>query len=210
MELRLYELPPIGTNAYLLFDRERGEAALFDAPMGAAEKIGEFLKTESLRLTGLYLTHGHWDHTLDAAEVRAMEVPVFCHPDDRTLVEDPGQMAEFLLPGLGIEPTEVDKELVEGQTLEILGQEVRVSHVPGHSAGSVSFYFPALAAAISGDVIFKGGVGRTDLPGGSFEVLEASIREKIYTLPEDTTLYPGHGSATTVKAEREANPFVHD
>ncbi len=210
MELRYFELPPIGTNAYLLIAPERGEAALFDAPLEVTTSIAPILEKRGCRLTGLYLTHGHWDHTLEAAEVRRGEVPVYCHVADRGLVEDPSQMADFLLPGLGVEPAQVDVELQGGEVLEILGEAVEVRFVPGHSPGSVLFYLRDQGAAISGDTIFRGGVGRTDLPGGGFEILEGSIRQRIYTLPQDTILYPGHGPSTTVEQERRSNPFVHD
>jgi hydroxyacylglutathione hydrolase len=211
--VNLHVLPagPIQTNAYLLTAPERGEAVLLDAPEGVWAAVAEILRKEQCRLTALWLTHGHWDHMQGGAEVvRVCAVPVSAHPDDRILIETPDVMKKFLGEELKLEPVRVDHWLRGGEQLEALGQTVEVRHVPGHCPGSLLFHFPQLRAAFVGDVIFNGNVGRTDLPGGSFAALEKSIREQIYTLPDETALYPGHGPATTVGAEKAGNPHVHD
>ena len=105
-------------------------------------------------------------------------------------------------------PTEVDTWVNPGQPLELLGEAVEIRHVPGHAPGSVLFYFPSRGWAFSGDAIFAGGVGRFDLPFGSWPELEHSIRSQIYTLPDHTRLFPGHGPETTVGREKATNPFV--
>jgi glyoxylase-like metal-dependent hydrolase (beta-lactamase superfamily II) len=200
---------PIQTNAYLLTEPERGEAVLVDAPEGVWAKAAPILEREGCRLAGLWLTHGHWDHTQGAAEVaRKAGVPVSAHRADRPLIETPEVMRPLLLPGLVVEPVKVDRWLDDGERMSALGQEVRVSHVPGHCPGSLMFYFPDEDAAFAGDALFRGSIGRTDLPGGSFEQLADSIRSRIYTLPDETRVFPGHGVPTTVGLEKEGNPHV--
>ena len=209
MNLHILPSGPIQTIGYLLTEPSRGEAVLIDAPGDILERIEPILTREGCRLSELWLTHGHWDHTQDAAKVvRATDAQVRAHRDDQRLIETPKIMARFLGPGMKLEPVKVDLWMNQGDRFEMLGEPIEVRHVPGHCPGNILFYFPRLRAAFVGDALFNGSVGRTDLPGGSFEVLERSIREQIYTLPEDTQVYPGHGSATTVGDEKAGNPYV--
>jgi hydroxyacylglutathione hydrolase len=202
---------PIQTNAYLLTLPQAGEAVLIDAPDGIWKKVEPVLRREGSRLTRLWLTHGHWDHTQGAAEVvRRTGAQVFAHRADQPLIETPEVMRSFLTPGVTVEPVRVDRWLEDGDTVDALGEAVEVRHVPGHCPGSLMFHFPKARAAFSGDALFRGSVGRTDLPGGDFEQLERSIRSRIYTLPEATAVFPGHGDPTTVGDERAHNPYVGD
>ena len=107
-----------------------------------------------------------------------------------------------------LEAVHIDHWFTDGETRSALGQTVEIRHVPGHCPGNVLFFFPGLSAAFVGDALIKGSVGRTDLPQGDFDELEQSIRAQIYTLPADTTIYPGHGPKTTVGAEKVGNPYV--
>jgi hydroxyacylglutathione hydrolase len=209
--MKLHVLPagPIQTNAYLLLSPERAEAILIDAPGDVWAEVTERLADEKCRLTELWITHGHWDHTQGGAEViRQSKARVSAHADDRALIETPEIMEKFMGEELNLEPIHVDRWLKPGERLKALGLDVEVRHVPGHCPGNVLFYFPAAGAAFVGDALFAGSVGRTDLPGGDFKVLERSIREQIYTLPPDTKVFPGHGPVTTVKVEKASNPFV--
>jgi len=200
---------PIPTNAYLLTDPSTGEAVLIDAPEGIWGKAETVLKAERCRLTRLWLTHGHWDHTQGAAEVvRNTWAQVHAHGADRPLIETPEVMRPLLLPGMVVEPVKVDRWLEDGDSIDAFGEKVRVSHVPGHCPGSLMFYFEGKQAAFPGDALFRGSVGRTDLPGGDAGELERSIRSRIYTLPDATTVYPGHGGPTTVGEEKAHNPYV--
>ncbi len=208
MEARVFELPPIATNAYLLMATETGEAVLFDAPMSAWETVKPELEKHGCRLTALLLTHGHWDHIVDTATIARTGVPVYGHQGDQELFENPSRMGGFMVPGLQVEACKIDHFLDDGGTLSLLGETVEVRHVPGHSDGSILFYLKSFNLAISGDAIFAGGVGRTDFPGCSAEILYTSIREKIYSLPDDTDLCPGHGPQTTPGHEKQSNPFV--
>ncbi len=207
--MHLLPAGPIQTNAYLLTEPSRGEAVLIDAPGGIWADVAPILVEEKCRLNELWLTHGHWDHMQGAAEVvRQSGAIVRAHGDDQAMFETPEIMSRFAGGRLALEPVKVDRWVGQGDRLGAVGQEVEVRHVPGHCPGNVLFYFEALGAAFVGDALFNGGVGRTDFPGGSMELLAQSILGQIYTLPDATVVYPGHGSATTVGAEKSSNPYV--
>lgn len=209
--MKLHVLPagPIQTNAYLLTAPERGEAVLIDAPGEIWAEIAPILAEEKCQLAELWLTHGHWDHTQGAAEVvRATRAKVRAHAADRTLYESPQVMSGFLAERLKLEPVFPDIWVKQDDTFTALGMSIEVRHVPGHCPGNVLFYARAARAAFVGDALFAGNVGRTDLPGGSMDVLTDSIRRQIYTLPDETVVYPGHGTATTVGEEKQSNPHV--
>jgi hydroxyacylglutathione hydrolase len=211
--VKLHVIPagPIQTNAYLLTAPERGEAVLIDAPSGVWSEAEKILHAEKCRLVELWITHGHWDHMQGGAEVvRATSAKVSAHEADRVLIQTPDVMKEFMGEDLGLEPVLVDRWIGQGEWLTALGTKAEVRHVPGHCPGNVLFNFAGEGAAFVGDALFHGSVGRTDLPGGSFSLLEKSIREQIYTLPVATKVFPGHGPATTVGEEKAHNPYVHD
>jgi glyoxylase-like metal-dependent hydrolase (beta-lactamase superfamily II) len=208
MEIHTLPAGPIQTNAYLLLDRDAGRAILIDAPHGVWEEVGPVLAEAGAKLEALLLTHGHWDHTGDAAAIQATGVPVYGHEADRPLFENPALQEIFMIPGFTLSAVKIDKPVAQGDRLELVGHEIEVRHVPGHCPGNVLFNFPAFGTAFVGDAIFAGSVGRTDFPGCSMKELERSIRTQIYTLPPETRLFPGHGPATTVARERATNPFV--
>lgn len=208
MEIHFKELPPIGTNAIALLEPARKAAYIIDAPAEAFAWASDLASEYGCRIEGLILTHGHWDHIIDAHAFAEAGIPIYGHADDKPLFEAPSRMASFAIPGLELHPVAIEHWLEGGQSLEILGMSMEVRHVPGHCPGNILLYAPSLEAAFVGDVIFAGSVGRYDLPGGDFAVLEGSIREQVYTLPGATTLYPGHGPTTTVAAEISGNPFV--
>jgi hydroxyacylglutathione hydrolase len=209
--MKLHVLPsgPIETNGFLLTDAARGEAVLIDAPGNIWAFVEPILAREKCRLVELWLTHGHWDHIQDAAKVvRASGAKVRGHADDCVFFDTPQIMSAFLSSRITLEPIAVDYWVAQGDKFEALGRSVEVRHVPGHCPGNVLFYFASVGAAFVGDALFAGSVGRTDLPHGSQAQLLQAIREQIYTLPDDTAVYPGHGAATTVGAEKRGNPYV--
>ena len=209
--MKLHVLPsgPIETNGFLLTDAARGEAVLIDAPGGIWAKVEPILAREKCRLVELWLTHGHWDHIQDAAHVvRESGAKVRGHLADRHFFDTPEIMSAFLSSRITLEPVAVDHWVGPGDRFDALGRTVEVRHVPGHCPGNVLFYFAKEGAAFVGDALFSGGVGRTDLPGGSRDELTRSIRTQIYTLPSETAVYPGHGPATTVGVEKQSNPYV--
>ncbi|TSJ78182.1 MBL fold metallo-hydrolase [Rariglobus hedericola] len=207
----IHTLPagPIETNGFLLTDAARGEAVLIDAPGGIWAFVEPILIREKCRLTELWLTHGHWDHIQDAAKVvRASGAKVRGHLADRTFFDTPEIMSAFLSSRITLEKIAIDHWVAQGDRFEALGRSVEVRHVPGHCPGNVLFYFADECAAFVGDALFAGSVGRTDLPGGSREQLLAAIRAQIYTMPDATTVYPGHGPSTSVGVEKRSNPYV--
>lgn len=209
LEIRNFELPPIGTQCYAILDPERQELVVMDAPLNAFATIERLCVETGYRVVGLYFTHGHWDHTLDGARFKNAGIPTFAHPGDRDFYERPDVMASYSIPGLEMLPVSVDGWLEGGTEITILGKKVGLRHVPGHSPGGLLYWFIDDKFAISGDAIFQGSIGRTDFPGCSFEQLESAIRSHIYTLPDETILYPGHGPETTVGREAGNNPFVN-
>lgn len=208
MQVDVFELPPVATNAYLLRDVTRGEAILIDAPYGAWESISPLLEADGLELKAVLLTHAHFDHVLGAAAFNERGAPVYLHPDDREMLGRLGEQMQWfgLPPNLPL--PRVDAWIDPTKPLELLGRRIEVRHTPGHCPGNVTFYFPEEGKAFVGDVIFAGGYGRTDLPGGSEALLKKTFLEQIYTLPDDTVLLPGHGPTTTVAREKGSNPLV--
>lgn len=217
MKIHVQPAGPLQTNAYLLTEPKTGSAVLIDAPLGITDIIGPVLEKEGCKLTELWLTHGHFDHMQDAARLKAgLGVKVLAHRDDQGLIETPEIMEGFMGQKLGLKGVKVDQWVAQGDKVTALGCEFEVRHVPGHCPGNVLFYLPAASgstgltagSAFVGDALFNGGVGRWDLPGGSFEMLAEAIRSQIYTLPDDTIVFPGHGPRTTVGGEKRTNPFV--
>jgi len=209
--VKIHVLPsgPIQTNGYLLTDAKLGEAVLVDAPGGILEKIQPLLAKEHCTLKEIWLTHGHWDHTQAAARVkRELGARVFAHRADLRLIETPEIMEEFMGARMGLEGVTVDVWVEQGDKHTALGRTFEVRHVPGHCPGNVLFYCAEANAAFVGDALFKRGVGRWDLPGGSLEILARSIRGQIYTLPDETVVFSGHGPRTTVGEEKTGNPYI--
>jgi len=219
MKLRAMPAGPLETNAYMLSDTDSGQAILVDAPVELWDQAEPVLKEDGCKLVGLLLTHGklvglllthgHYDHIGDAAKIHAMGVPTWGHLDDKPMYENPEMMRSYAYPpDTPLDPVEIDHWVGEGDSFELMGLNFEVRHVPGHCPGNILFYAAQVGVALVGDALFAGSIGRTDLPGGSFDVLEKSIRERIYTLPDETRVLPGHGPTTTVGEEKMTNPFV--
>ncbi len=196
-----------GQNAYLVRCSATGETAAID-PGGEAEAMIAALEESGASLTAIILTHAHLDHIEGvAALAERTGAPIHLHPDDRPLYDAGAQQgAMFGHPFRA--PPPPDEALRAGQELSLGRCSFEVRHTPGHSPGHVTLYSAANGLAFVGDVVFAGSIGRTDLPGGSYEQLMTSIREQVLTLPDDTALYSGHGPVTTVGRERTANPFL--
>lgn len=200
---------PLQMNAVLLTapapDGTPGDAVLID-PGDEAPRLLARVEAAGCRLSQLLATHGHFDHVGAAAAVQAAcGLPLRCHAEDQPFIE---RMPEIQV-GWGFTATAVPRvtaDLVDGTRIPFAGGEILVRHVPGHSPGQLMFVLGG--HAIVGDCLFQGSVGRTDLPGGDFQALERSIRERIYALPDDTVVVPGHGPDTTVGREKATNPFV--
>ncbi len=200
-------LGPLENNTYLVGDLSTRLAGVVDPSFGS-QAILDAAAARGWTIQQIWLTHAHFDHIAGVGEVCAAFQPppkVGLHPMDLGLWEEKGHAEQF---GVAIGPApRPTLWFAHGQQLA-LGQEVfEVRHVPGHTRGHVAFYH-ASGVMLAGDLIFKGGVGRTDLPGGDSETLLASIRDQVLSLPDSTRLLPGHGPETTVGEERVSNPFL--
>jgi glyoxylase-like metal-dependent hydrolase (beta-lactamase superfamily II) len=198
---------PFAENTWLLADAATGEATVLD-PGGETERVLGMTGPDGFRVTQIVATHGHVDHVFGVEELRARTgAPFAIHAGDLPFVRAlPSQAA-----GLGFGSTrapEVARLLEDGDAVRVGGREGKVIHTPGHSPGSVSLWFPADGVLFTGDTLFAGSVGRTDLPGGDVAALFRSIRERLFPLGDDVRFFPGHGPAGTLGAERRANPFV--
>ena len=192
------------TNAYVA--DLGGHRLAIDAPEGFLD----FLKKRKLRPDSLLLTHGHWDHIWDAADlVEWAGCPVYYHPETAFLCLEPDSMLAFGLPQR-LRPIQATQLLDESSPAPTEWTQAKLLHVPGHCPGSLCLYLPASNQLFGGDVLFADGVGRWDLPGGDRDQLLSGIRKKILTLPGKTTVYPGHGPTTTVAREKSSNPFLLD
>ncbi|MCC5835180.1 MAG: MBL fold metallo-hydrolase [Opitutales bacterium] len=209
LSIKTLELPPIGTNCYLLTKEGSDEIAVVDAPLGAWKEVKAALEGLNVRIAHLLMTHGHWDHTLDGWLFNEDRRYITYGGDgDAEFYRDPESMSRFSIPGLEMKPMRIDRWVKQGDRLTLLGETVEVREVPGHSPGSVLFWFKESDCVFSGDALFQRSIGRTDFPGCSFEELERSIQQQIYSLPRKVKVYPGHGPRTAVGEEIENNPFV--
>jgi glyoxylase-like metal-dependent hydrolase (beta-lactamase superfamily II) len=190
------------TNSYLI-NAPRG-AILIDAPEGSANAFRD--QTISL----LVLTHGHFDHVWDAAEIaRIHGCPVAMHPITEKMLADRGLLRRLGID-LEVEPVKADRMLHEEKGVTLLGRNFDLYEVPGHCPGSLCLHDPSSGMLYGGDVLFAGGVGRWDLPGGDRDLLLSGIREKLLRLPPETMVLPGHGLSTTIGKESVENPYLQE
>ncbi len=216
-------------NCYVVASAPGEECVIIDPGQDAENGINEILAEHRLRPAAVLLTHGHIDHVWSVAPVcGAKGIPAYIHPDDRVLLSDPAKglplgAGQQLFGGLEFtEPDDV-KELSDGMTLSLVGLEIAVNHAPGHTEGSVTFRLPTstpitaqgkskidVDVLFSGDLLFAGSIGRTDLPGGDYPTILRSLARVCLTLPDETVVLSGHGPQTTIGAERRSNPFLAD
>jgi len=208
-------------NCYVVAAAGATDCVVIDPGQDAAPLVGELLGEHGLTPVGVIATHGHFDHVASAAQVAdAHGVPVWIHPVDRHLLSDPAAglsadsaaMVRQLLGGPLAEPAMVESLAVA--SLSLAGLEFSVAHAPGHTAGSVLLGLdypghPQIGRVVfSGDVVFAGSVGRTDLPGGDQATMVRTLQDVVLALPDDTALLPGHGTQTTMATERAQNPYL--
>ncbi|MBR7827192.1 MBL fold metallo-hydrolase [Actinospica sp. MGRD01-02] len=212
-----------GTNCYVIAPAAGERCVVVDPGQDAADGVAEILREHRLRPAAVVLTHGHLDHMWSVLPVcGAHDVPAYIHPADRFMLADPlrgvsPQFAALVGPDVTFaEPDEV-RELADGAPLGlggVLGFDLVVDHAPGHTKGSVTFTLPRLDDAgdpdvmFSGDLLFAGSIGRSDLPGGDPAELNDSLKRVVLPRPDDTLVLPGHGGSTTIGRERASNPFL--
>ncbi|MDF1814158.1 MAG: MBL fold metallo-hydrolase [Verrucomicrobiales bacterium] len=191
------------TNGYLLDCGKN--VVLFDAPHG----VHEALQSKDIAPDLLILTHQHHDHIMDAAAVAStFQCPIYAYSEyDEDLVLK-SNLEAATARSWEIPPFSVSKTLTEDEPLDIDGREFQVLHIPGHSPDSLCFFDKTSGLVIGGDVLFQNGIGRTDFPNGSYEVLIAGIKDKLWGLPDETVVYPGHGPQTSIGSEKRNNPFI--
>ena len=201
------------TNCYVVAPEHGGPAVVVDAPPDP-EAVGELLAKHDLVPTALLITHGHVDHVGGAgAVVRASGVTAYLHPDDDWLAMDPGAQLRSLfgmVPPGDYAPPEHFSPLAADQVLDLAGLVIDVLHTPGHTPGHCCFYLGGEGLLFSGDQLFAGSIGRTDLPGGDYPTLMRSMADKVMPLPSGTDVLPGHGPATTLAHEARTNPFLQE
>ena len=199
-----YELGPIGTNCYVVRAERGAEEAVVVDPGADAAQLRLELARMGARCCAILITHGHWDHLGGVADLaEASGAPVYMAEDERVLLED---VNSFVPSGVQLRPYTPDVGLQGEETLELAGLEFETVAVPGHSPAHLAYYCDG--ALFSGDVLFAGSVGRTDLPGADWETLVASIRTLADRFPPDTVVYSGHGPETTLGEELARNPFL--
>jgi hydroxyacylglutathione hydrolase len=205
-------------NCYVIAPAPGEECLIVDPGQDAVDGIDDILAEYRLKPVAVLLTHGHIDHVWSVAPVcGAKDIPAYIHPADRALLSDPARgfalgAGQELFGGLTLSEPDDVLELTGGMTLTLAGVDLVVDHAPGHTPGSVTFRHPGQEATagtmFSGDLLFAGSIGRTDLPGGDYNTILASLARVCLPLPDETIVLSGHGPATTIGAERGSNPFL--
>lgn len=197
---------PLQCNCYIVGDPETKEAIIID-PGDDADRLATSLSNRGLTVTAIVATHAHFDHIVAAERLRVLTgAPFYLHADDKPLLAWMQESGRLFL-GLDLPPPpEVDTEAREGDRLVAGSVGLEIVHTPGHSPGSISLVSDS--AVFSGDTLFAGSIGRTDLPGGDMRALLDAVRDKLFRLDHELAVYPGHGPSTTLATEREHNPFV--
>ncbi len=208
-----------GTNCYVVATGPGEQCVVIDPGIGVLDRLDAVLAEHRLHPAAVVLSHGHLDHTFSVAPVcGARGITAYIHQEDRELLADPAKALSVDLDALFggrlpfTEPEDV-APLRDGETVTLAGLAFSVDHAPGHTRGSVLLRAPGEAGqplCFSGDVLFAGSIGRTDLPGGDHEAMLASLRDKVLPLADETIVLPGHGPATTIGRERASNPFLLD
>jgi hydroxyacylglutathione hydrolase len=206
----LHKIFPVGVlqcNCSIIGDEQTHEAMVID-PGDQVDEILDILRQQKLALKYIVVTHAHIDHVGGAMKLKAATgAPILMNQNDQALLE----MLDMQAAWIGMRPpgaVQVDESIDDGQSIKIGNLSSNVIHTPGHTEGSICLFFPEERKLIAGDTLFAGSIGRTDLPGGSFEKIKRSLHNRVLALPDDVEVVPGHGPLTTIGEEREHNPFL--
>ncbi|WP_294073096.1 MBL fold metallo-hydrolase [Proteiniphilum sp. UBA1028] len=213
MKIKIFEFNPLGVNTYVLSDASK-ECVVIDAACFYADErelLLNYILDHDFVVKHVINTHLHFDHLFGVNMLASQfGITLSCHQADEFLLENiPAQLKLFGLPNVNTDfKPDIGRYLHEGDRIHFGTQILEVIHLPGHSPGSVVFYHKAEGVLFSGDALFHSGIGRTDLAGGDYDLLVKGIQTKLFSLPEETRVYAGHGPATTIGYEEEHNPFV--
>lgn len=200
-------LGEVGTNCYLLYNKENREAVLID-PADEAESIKTMIEAKNCTLTAILLTHGHYDHIGAAVEIsKAAKAPIYAGECEKEVLANPDINLSAMMGQYPIRLI-ADKWLTDGEVIELAGIAIRCIHTPGHTEGGMCYYIEDANLLFSGDTLFAASVGRTDFPTGSMSELVRSIKSKLLILPENTRVFTGHGESTSIAYEKQYNPFL--
>ncbi len=206
LKIETYVLGPVMANCYFAINEDTKETIIID-PADKAEVLIQKINKETLKPVAVLLTHGHFDHILAASEIAVnFHIPIYASKEEKELLETPSlNLSVSLGKNISLTPTMLlnDKDIIK-----LAGTEVNVIHTPGHTSGGICYLFKESKILFSGDTLFEGTVGRADLPTGNLNTLLDSVNHKLMTLPDDTTVFPGHGESTTIGHERNTNPYV--
>jgi hydroxyacylglutathione hydrolase len=196
---------PLEANCFVVYSEKSREAIIVD-PGDDARKIIDIIQSNNLQPVLIVNTHGHMDHIGANATIKdTFSVPIAIHEDDSTMLTNPSENLSSVIGTNTVSPA-ADQLLHEGDTVDLDGTEIKIIHTPGHSPGGICLYFDS--TLIAGDTLFKGSIGRTDLPNGDFPTLISSIQQKLEVLGDEVVVYPGHGPKTTIGDEKRSNPFL--
>lgn len=210
LHIKSFTFNPFQENTYLIYDEDKYGVLIDPGCFESNEKqeLLDFVAREKIQIKQLVNTHCHIDHVLgNAWAKKTFSIPLAIHTNEKSVLK----AVEVYAPNygfVGYKGAEPDSFLTEGTNLTVGKENLKILFVPGHSPGHVVFYHQGSGKAIAGDTLFRGSIGRTDLPGGNQDLLLKKIKEVLFSLPEDTIIYPGHGSETTIGFEKENNPFV--
>ena len=206
---KIIPVGPLQCNCSVVGDEQTMEAMVID-PGDQIEDILSILKSENLKLKQIVITHAHIDHVGGAMKLKAATgAPILMNQNDLALLK----MLDLQAAWIGMKApgtVQIDESVSEGKVLRIGGLAGNVMETPGHTEGSICLHFPQQQMLIAGDTLFAGSIGRTDLPGGSYEKILHSLHNQLLALPDETQVVPGHGPATTIGDERETNPFLQN
>lgn len=210
LNIRSFTFNPFQENTYVIYN-DKNECWIIDPGMHDNDELklfSDFIIQQNLKPQAIINTHTHIDHILGVAALKdKYNIPFAIHKDDQPVLN--GAAGSAMLFGFQFGPSpDVDFYLKENDTYDIGEDKLKILLVPGHSPGSIAFYYPEGKWVISGDALFYGSIGRTDLPGGNHQQLLDSIKSELFTLPDDTTVFSGHGPETTIAHEKQSNPFL--
>lgn len=215
MKISKFTVNPIAENTYIIWDGEGSDAAIIDPGMMSDEErkaVDDFVEKNKLKMQMVLMTHLHFDHAASARYIAdKYGIKVYANVADKKwgdILHDQARMLGATWVNAKLSPLKIDAEVNDGDVLKLNGEDIKVLATPGHTPGGVSYYLPESGAVFVGDTLFCQSVGRTDLPGGSFRQIVGSITTKLFSLPDETMVLPGHGVTTKILDERSYNPYI--